>query len=190
LDGTDSELVYAAKNGDDSAFHALLDRYAPILMPIAVSLSPRRQDAEDLLQETFIGAYRGLKNFEGRSSLKTWLVQILTRQAAKSWHRTRHHRRTMSIDQQVEASGPRVSFATDSAPGPAQVVEQKLDVAAILESLPQPYHEVLVLREMRGMSYDEMAEALGVPRGTIESRLFRARAEFRRRMESTNRGAL
>ena len=60
-------------------------------------MSKNRADAEDLMQETMVGAYRGLKNFAGRSSVKTWLVQIMTRQAAKAWHKSRHSRKTLSL---------------------------------------------------------------------------------------------
>lgn len=188
MEASDLELVQAANAGDDGAFHALVERHAASLMRVAISLSKRREDAEDLLQETFVGAYRGLKNFEGRSSVRTWLVQILTRQAAKAWHKARHHRRTESIHRADETGGERDDFeAYGQQRGVAQTVGQRLDVMQILDSLPDGHREILVLREIRGLSYDEMAETLNVPRGTIESRLFRARAEFRKRMISTEK---
>src|SRR5438105_1683209 len=73
----DLELLRAAGDGDDGAFHALVDRHAATLFRVAMSMSKNRADAEDLMQETMVGAYRGLKNFAGRSSVKTWLVQIM-----------------------------------------------------------------------------------------------------------------
>lgn len=183
MEADELDLVRAAAGGDDGAFHALIDRHAPDLMRVAVSLSHRREDAEDLLQETFIGAYRGIRNFQGRSSLRTWLVQILTRQAAKSWHRNRHHRKAMSIHKSEESGG---GERTDLPGSDASVrsIEQRIDLNQILSGMPDAFREILVLREVRGLSYDEIAETLQVPRGTVESRLSRARADFRERMSS------
>ena len=179
MEVSDQELVRSAVAGDEKAFHALVDRHAPGLFRAAISLSRNRADAEDLLQDTLIAAHRGLKQFAGRSSVRTWLQTILTRKAFKALHRSRHQRATLSID------------AMDSAPTPAPAdpamlrgssttsIDQKLDVMQVLKSLSDPHREVLVLREIQGLSYEEIAEVLHVPRGTVESRLYRARAEFR-----------
>jgi len=164
-----------------------------MLFRVAQSLTRNRQDAEDLMQETFVGAFRGLKNFAGRSSVKTWLVQILTRQAAKAWHRSRHHRSARSIDAgtsdydrngrngAASFSGPEIDRAMSSPSQTAQI-DRRLDVMATLKTLSEPHREVLVLREIRGLSYEEIAQVLAVPRGTVESRLSRARAEFREKL--------
>ena len=191
-DASDLELLRAAGGGDDDAFHALVDRHAPMLFRVAQALTRNRADAEDLMQETFVGAYRGLNNFAGRSSVKTWLVQILTRQAAKAWQRGRHHRAARSIDAAARADdgtpaggdGVR-GYAGDRAltsASHAAAVDRRLDVRATLQRLSAPHREILVLREIRGLSYEESAEVLEVPRGTVESRLARARAEFRERL--------
>ena len=192
-EASDLELVRSAGGGDDDAFHTLIDRHAPMLFRVAQSLTRNRQDAEDLMQETFVGAYRGLKNFAGRSSVKTWLVQILTRQAAKAWHRSRHHRSARSIDAgtsdydrngrngAASFSGPEIDRAMSSPSQTAQI-DRRLDVMATLKTLSEPHREVLVLREIRGLSYEEIAQVLAVPRGTVESRLSRARAEFREKL--------
>ena len=198
LEASEEELVRAAAGGDDGAFHALVDRHAPAMFRVAQGLTRNRADAEDLVQETLVGAYRGLKHFAGRSSVKTWLLQILTRQAAKAWHRNRHARRTLSLtgggsdDDDGRASAATV--AEDAAvgrvgdvggkEGPVAAVEKRLDVMDVLRRLSPPHREILVLREMRQLSYEEIAEVLGVPRGTVESRLSRARAEFRQRYET------
>src|SRR6266404_3674905 len=98
LEVTDLELLRSAGNGDERAFHALMDRHMKGLFRTAMALTSNRADAEDVVQETFIGAFRGLRRFDGRSSVKTWLIAILTRQAAKGWHRSRHSRSAMRID--------------------------------------------------------------------------------------------
>ena len=180
MQATDLELMQAAARGDDAAFHALIDRHAKSMFRVALSMSHNRADAEDLMQETFVGAYRGLKKFDGRASVKTWLMSILTRQAAKGWHRGRHHRATLSIHPVAEKSEHQDSAMTTASP--ASAVEHRLDVMQVLHTLAAPHREVLVMRELQGLSYDEMSRALGVPRGTIESRLHRARAEFRQRL--------
>ena len=186
-EATDLELLRSAAGGDDDAFHALVDRHAGMLFRVAQSLTRGHADAEDLLQETFVGAYRGLKTFAGRSSVKTWLVQICTRQAAKAWHKSRHARGTRSIDAAATTttSGERNGGPHDAAlttPTHVAAVDRRLDVMAVLKQISAPHREVLVLREIRGLSYEEIAEVLNVPRGTVESRLSRARAEFRAKL--------
>lgn len=179
MEDSDIDLLRAAGAGDNGAFRTLVDRHAKDLFRVALSLTHNRADAEDVLQETFIGAYRGMRSFAARSSVRTWLVQILTRQAAKSWNRNRNRRTTLSLD--APEPGQKlddVAIGNDSA---SRSAEQRMDLMSILQSLPPLHREVLVLREMQGMSYDEIAQALGVPRGTVDSRLSRAREEFRRK---------
>ena len=181
MEAPDLELVRSAVGGDDGAFHALVDRHAPALFRSALSLSRNRADAEDLLQETLVAAYRGLKNFAGRSSVRTWLLTILTRKAFKSLHRSRHSRNTLSIDAVDGSRNPEDADAAMVKYGATTRVEQRLDVMEVLKSLSPPHREVLMLREIQGLSYEEIAAILGVPRGTVDSRLARARAEFRER---------
>jgi len=173
-------LAQRAAGGDEKAFHTLIDRHAPAMFRAALSLTRNRSDAEDVMQEAMIGAYRGIRNFAGRSSVKTWLMQILTRQAAKAWHRTRHARSTLTLHEpQTGQERDDSALTTRSA---AASVDTKLDVMAALQKVSEAHREILVLREVRGLSYDEIAEVLKVPRGTVESRLSRARGELRRRL--------
>ncbi|HVT89085.1 MAG TPA: RNA polymerase sigma factor [Tepidisphaeraceae bacterium] len=167
---SDLDLLRAAKGGNDAAFHTLVDRHAKALFRIALSLCGNRTDAEDIVQETFLGAYRGMKNFAERSSVKTWLMQILTRQSHKAWHKSKNQRDSLPINEQT---------ADDRS---ASRVEDRMDVMQMLQSLPQPHREVIVLRHLQGLSYDEMARVLNLPQGTVESRLTRARAELRSRL--------
>jgi len=178
------ELVREAAGGDDAAFHELVDRHAPGLMRAAVSLTPTRSDAEDLVQEALIGAFRGLARFDGRSSVKTWLTSILIRQAAKSWRKSKRSRQMRPIhvagegqDQQIDDPGLRVKSGSERA-------DQRLDLMAVLKTLQPEHREVIVMREFQGLSYQEIAQALGVPRGTIDSRIHRARLEMRERLKS------
>lgn len=164
----DIELLHRAGGGDSAAFHALVDRHAQRLYRLAVSLIGNAADAEDVLQETFIGAFRGLRSFEARASVKTWLTRILVLQAAQ-WNRGRRRR----------PAGP----MEDSIPAAAGSPEAAMDVQAALGRLSPEHREVLTLREFEGMNYEEIAEVLGVPRGTVESRLHRARSEMREKLK-------
>jgi len=175
LRSTDLELVNRAREGDPSAFHELVDRYANYLFAVAVSLSGNTVDAEDIVQETFAGAFRGLGAFRASASVKTWLTRILIRQAARH---LRHARRRKATFRPLEATSDSQVAVPSSHPG----VDARIDVMAAIRSLGPDHQEVIALREIQGLSYEEMAEILEVPRGTVESRLFRARRELRERL--------
>ncbi|MGA2265480.1 MAG: RNA polymerase sigma factor [Phycisphaerae bacterium] len=161
---TDWELVKRARSGHVGSFHELVDRHAPMLYGLAMRLVGRAEDAQDLVQETFSGAFRGLRAFGGRSAVKTWLSQILVRQAAR-YYKKEYRRRAILLDQRPTATGP---------PGQSRA-DLRMDIAEAILALEPPYREIIVLRELQGMTYDEIAAVLRVPRGTVESRLFRAR---------------
>lgn len=165
-------LLRKSAAGDGSAFHELVDRHADRLFALAMSLVRNNADAEDVLQETFTGAYRGLKKFEGRASVRTWLTRILILQVAK-WRRDRRGKTT----QPIESASPTTS-------GGGSATEQKIDLHAALAKLSAEHQEVLLLREFEQLSYEEIAETLGVPRGTVESRLHRARADLREKLKA------
>ena len=176
LEPDDLELVRKAAHGDSSAFHALVDRHAPELFRLAASLSRTRADAEDVVQETFIGAYQGLRKFDGRASVKTWLKRILVRQAARHWNKGKRSRESLPIEAADMAPSPRQSS------GGTALVDRKHDVAAVIRTLAPEHREVIVMREFDQMSYAEIAEVLDVPIGTVESRLHRARAELKTKL--------
>jgi RNA polymerase sigma-70 factor (ECF subfamily) len=176
LDPTDLDLIRDAARGSSAAFHALTDRHAQELFRLAVSLSATRPDAEDVVQETFIGAYQGLARFDGRSSVKTWLKRILVRQAARAWNRSKRHRGALPIEA-ADHSTPRREAGNGTAG-----VDRQIDIHEVLRTLAREHREVIVMREFQDMSYSEMADVLGVPIGTIESRLFRARADLKTKL--------
>ena len=170
-EANDVALLRKAAGGDGRAFHVLVDRHAQRMYRIAVSLVGNSTDAEDVVQEAFAGAFKGLGGFEGRASVKTWLTRILFTQAAK-WRRDRVGKEMRSIEG-VESSIDGDGFG----------VEVRIDLHAALKRLSPEHREVLVLREFDGMAYEEIAEVLGVARGTIESRLHRARNELREKLK-------
>jgi RNA polymerase sigma-70 factor (ECF subfamily) len=166
----DLKLLRRAAVGESKAFDVLVNRHADRLFRLAYSLLGNAADSEDVLQETFAGAYRGMNGFEGRSSVGTWLTRILVTQAAK-WRRDRKRPVERLDDQAASQSG---EVATD----------RRLDLQAALDRLSPEHRQVLVLREFEKMSYEEMAEVIGVPRGTVESRLHRARGELREQLKA------
>jgi len=179
LHATDLQLVRRARQGDNAALHELVDRHAGQLFALAVALVGNAADAEDVVQETLLGALRGIRAFRGRSAVKTWLAGILVRQAARH-HRSRSRRPVVSLDALSEASVTALGKG-QSTPSTAEL-DIRMDVLAALETLTREHRQVIVLRELQGMSYKEMAEVLSVPRGTVESRLFRARGALRERL--------
>jgi len=162
----DAELARRIAHGSRQAFRALVDRHGPYLYGVARAIAGSAEDAEDAVQEAFVAALTS--RFRGESAVRTWLVKILVRRIGMM-RRARRLRGREPLPQDL----PAPQRAADSS-------EARLDVAQMLQSLSPEHREVIVLREIEQMSYEQMAEALGVPRGTVESRLHRARAALRR----------
>jgi RNA polymerase sigma-70 factor (ECF subfamily) len=170
----DKELAAQAADGDIDAFGGLFERYAREIYRLALSLGHRRPEAEDLMQDTFLAALEGIGRFEGRSSFRTWLTAIAFRQSS------RHRRyRALRIMEPFDETSPETAGALRASGRH----ERQLDVHAMLDTLSEEHRAVLVLRELQGLSYDEIARVLKIPRGTVESRLFRARHVLRERFE-------
>jgi len=161
----DAGLIRQVAAGDHAAFRTLLDRHGKYLFGVAHALLGNGADAEDVVQETFAAALGG--GFRGESSVRTWLVRILMNRAGMV--RRRRGRDAEGIAKPQATAGG--SSKTDA----------KLDLSTMLDALSAEHREVIVLRELERLSYEDMAKALGVPRGTVESRLHRAREELRKR---------
>ena len=172
VQGREADLLLArrASTGDAAASHQIVEAYAPRLFRLAHRLCRTTADAEDVLQETLMASLRSIGQFDGRSALATWMSRILIRQAGKVGRKSRRGPRL------VEGVAEDAAVASSSA----GEVDSRLDVASALPRLAQEHREVIVLRELERMSYAQIAEVLGIPQGTVESRLFRARADLRR----------
>jgi RNA polymerase sigma-70 factor (ECF subfamily) len=169
----DSELLRRASGGDGRAFRELMDRHADRMFRLAASLVGNSTDAEDVVQESLAGAFRGAGKFKGRSSVKTWLTRIVLTQSAMCL-RDRKRRRL----RQNETAEQRLVAPENSAG-----VEAKIDLHSALQRLSAEHREVLVLREFEALSYDEIARLLELPAGTVESRIFRARSELKKLLQ-------
>lgn len=170
----DAGLLKLIAAGSESAFAELVDRHAKYLYGVARSLVSNAADADDIVQETFIAVLDA--RFRGEAAVRTWLVRTLINRAAML--RRSQSRRQQRTDEMIARGEPLKADA-------AAASDAKMDLPAMLESLSPEHREVIVLRELEGMSYAEMAKLLHVPRGTIESRLFRARDELRKRFGPT-----
>ena len=178
----DTELLAQIGRGDQAAFRTLLDRHARYLFGVAHAMSGSTADAEDLVQETLMGAVTSAGKFRGESSVRTWLVRILVNKV-RMWRRSdRKHERTVRLND-VGASGRPPGEPASAGGSVSATVDAKLDLTLMLAQLTPEHRQVIILRELQGMSYEEMAQALDVPRGTVESRLHRAREELRKRFK-------
>lgn len=170
------ELVRRARTGDAGAFTSLVERHAPRILRLVRGFVPE-QDAEDVAQDAFLKAWRKLPEFDGRSQFYTWLHRVAAN-TAMDWRKRERHRRHAPLPETEEGEDA-VEAADDGPRAGASRRELAAAIDRAVDELPPHYHEIVVLREVRGLSYEEIAETLGISRGTVESRLFRARERLR-----------
>lgn len=189
-DVDDRVLVDRAREGDQDAFRQLYQRYHRRAYSLAFGVVHNQADALDVVQEGFIKAHRYLDKFEGTSSFYTWLYRIVMNLAIDH---IRKHKRQRSVDFNdaiahlegdapvgEEALLPKILGQNPSKSlGRKEVREQ---IGAALETLSENHRAVLIMRELDGMSYEEMAEAMQCSKGTIMSRLFHARKNMQKRL--------
>jgi len=166
----EANLIEAARRGTRRAFGNLVEHYQARLHRSACCLTRGAADAEDLAQETFVRAYMGLGRFRGDCAFYTWLFGILLNVYRRWLRRQRREPSRHDENAAVEAPDPHPS------PGRQAAVADELGrVFGVIEHLPRRLREVLVLRHVEEMSYDEIARAVGCRVGTVRSRLHRAR---------------
>ena len=161
---TDDSLLARARRGDAHAFALLVGEHGERHRRLAFRLLGDRDRMDDALQEAYVRAFRALPRFAGDAALGTWLYRIVYNACLDELRRGRR-RREVVLD--------------DAAAAREDDVDARLDLAAALAALPVDLRAVVLLVDAEGLSYDEAAEVLGVPAGTIGSRLNRARAELR-----------
>jgi RNA polymerase sigma-70 factor, ECF subfamily len=188
LQETDRELVDKIRRGDKAAFCTLVERHTQQLLGMAYSLVGDATDAEDVVQETLLETMRKLDSFEGRSTVGTWMRGILVFKASKlRRQRRRHQALPLGGDGTTGGGGGDGEMPGPGVEAPPEVgqtvaaVDSRVDAAAMLETLSAEHRQVVVLRELEQLSYGEIAEMLKIPIGTVESRLYRARQELKKR---------
>jgi RNA polymerase sigma-70 factor (ECF subfamily) len=164
----DAELVAACAEGAPEAFQELLGRYRRSAMTLAYQMLGNTEDAEDIAQEAFVRVFQAIPQFRGQAAFSTWLYRIVTNLCLG---RMRRERPAVALDAIGEPRG---------SDNPAGRVTDGLVAREVLSELPPEHRAILLLREQEGLSYREMGEALGIPLGTVRSRLSKARMAFRR----------
>lgn len=175
---TEQELVRAAAKGDQEAFAGLVRQYENKVYHLALRMCGNAEDAGDVAQEAFLSAWKGLPSFRGEAGFSTWLYRLTSNAAVDHLRRNRRQREEASLDDEELRLD-----AVESGPGPqstAEGAELRRAVADGLKQLSDEHRQVLVLREIQELSYEEIAGTLGLDLGTVKSRISRARSALRK----------
>jgi RNA polymerase sigma-70 factor (ECF subfamily) len=176
-DGDEAELIERSRKGDSEAFGILVERYQRRVVGVALAVVHNQDDAIELAQETFIRAYENLSKFESRSSFSTWLYRIAANLAIDFWRREGRHVVLHGEDADNEISRMASAHGDSFKEVSRSELSERLKQA--LEELTPEHRAVILLREVEGLSYDEISEVLQCPRGTVMSRLHYAREHLR-----------
>ena len=183
---TDDEVIDAIRAGDRNAFRVLVERYQARAFRLALRILRDEDAARDAVQDAFVKAYNNLGKFEKRSAFFTWLYRLVKNQCLDMLRRDRSDR-VVEWEEgslaEAEASSEAVPEVDGVSFGPAtetlrKQLREKIDLA--IAKLPEGARETLILREVEGLSYQEIAEAQGIPKGTVMSRLFYARKQMQK----------
>lgn len=186
---SDEELVRRFKAGDRTAFSELVERYQDKVFTLCLRWIGHRQIAEEVAQDVFLALYRSLAGFRGESKVSTWIYRV----AVNHCKNRRLYRMRRASDRHEPLEGPERDDApqrqlADEGPGTdvdAHRSEAERLVAEALAQLDEAQRSIIVLRDIQGLGYDEIADILDLPRGTVKSRLHRARAELARVLSRT-----
>jgi RNA polymerase sigma-70 factor, ECF subfamily len=172
----DRQLVLRAQHGENIAFDSLVTKYQRRLIRMALRLVGSESEAEDVVQEAFIKAYRALPQFRGDAAFYTWLYRIAVN-TARNYLESRSKRESgMNESGVMETNGERESLNSSDTPESTLMTRQVAEtVGKAMQELPDDLRLALSLREIEGLSYDEIAEVMKCPIGTVRSRIFRAR---------------
>ena len=176
----DSELVAAAQAGDTAALDDLLRRHYDRVHALCRRLAGNESDALDATQEALIAVVRGLPRFDGRAAFSTWLYRVATNACLDELRRRKRRPEPRSVDDETETAPSTTRPAFD------QALADRLAIDEALAGLREDFRIAVVLRDVVGLDYAEIAAALDVPPGTVRSRIARGRAELARRLGNPN----
>lgn len=185
----EDEFVERLKRNDAAAFDSLVTVYSAAIYALLFRLTENREEAADLTQETFLHALKAINNFRGDADLKTWLFRIAVNQSRNRfrWWTRRRREATVSLD---APTGERQTTLSETFSSAASSPEEDVlrreradNLRAALRSLPDIFREAVVLRDIEGLGYEEIAAALSVNIGTVKSRIARGREELRRKLK-------
>ena len=189
----EAQFIERLKRGDAAAFETLVHERSGEIYGLLYRLTENAEEARDLTQETFLRAFQSIVHFRGESDLRTWIYRIAINQARNRWRWWRRRRRdaTVSIDA-PEIGGGRLgliaTLKSNTIKDPEQDTlanERERALKKALSSLRRVYREAVVLRDIEGFAYEEIAATLEISVGTVKSRLARGRQELRRKLEGS-----
>jgi RNA polymerase sigma-70 factor (ECF subfamily) len=189
----ESQFIERLKRGDAAAFETLVNERSGEIYGLLYRLTENVEEARDLTQETFLRAFQSIAHFRGESDLRTWIYRIAINQARNRWRWWRRRRReaTISIDA-PEIGGGRLGLVetlkANTIRDPEQdtlLSERERALKKALSSLKRVYREAVILRDIEGFAYEEIATTLDISVGTVKSRLARGRQELRRKLEGS-----
>lgn len=188
----EEQFLERLRAGEAAAFNRLVNERSGDVYALLYRLTEDAEEARDLTQETFLRAFQSIERFRGDADLKTWLYRIAINQARNRWRWWRRRRRdsTISLDAHVGQSEQPLSAKLLDANGlnPEQETlarERETVLRNALRSLGRLYREAVILRDVEGMSYEEIATTLEISVGTVKSRISRGRLELRKKLEGT-----
>lgn len=186
-DVSDQTLISRCLGGQTEAFGLLVERYQHRLYGALVSIAGSSEQARDIAQDAFVHAFEKLQSFRGESAFYSWLFRIALNVAISS--RRKNHRVTASIDALREATGqdPEDLRVSSSPWHDLHVADRKRLVQKALSEIPDEYREALVMKEIDDLKYEDIAEILDIPIGTVRSRIHRGRQELRLRLQGALR---
>jgi RNA polymerase sigma-70 factor, ECF subfamily len=179
----ESLFVLRLKANEDAAYDELVRTYNASMFHVAYRMLGDTAEASDVVQEIFIKVFRNIGSFKGEAALKTWIFRIALSEILNRlrWWKSRHRSSTVSLDDQP--NGHEHYYVPDSGPSPEEMLESKERESAIQEALGKLSNEhrsIIVLRDIEGFSYTEIADVLGISMGTVKSRLARGREDLKR----------
>ncbi len=188
----DHRLVESLRAGSEDAYEELLARFQQSAYTLAFRLLNNPSEACDVVQEVFLKVFRNIDHFRGQSSLKTWIYRITVNEAhnARRWF-SRHRRREVELDTEPRETRDWKDMIADHGRSPFDVVwdqEQAGMIEEALERINPVFREAVVLRDITGLSYEEIGEILGVSLGTVKSRILRGREALREELTGELRG--
>jgi RNA polymerase sigma-70 factor (ECF subfamily) len=173
----DEKVVERCLQGDDAAWETVVNQYAKRIYNLTYRYTSRRDEAEDLTQEIFIRVYQNIKSFRSESgSFQSWIMKVGRNLIIDHYRRTRRYQQAAGTEEMET-----MNLRDDKVPNPQRVAEQSEAsrfVGAGLQALSPELKEAIILRDLEGMAYLEIAELLGIPEGTVKSRINRARLEL------------
>ena len=184
----ENDFLDRLRVGETDAFDTLVCRYSGDIFALLVRITQNPDEAGDLTQETFLRAFKAIRRFRGDSELKTWLFRIAINESRNRhrWWKRRFRERTVSLDDPVGDTDVRLhETLSNGAADPEALMLRREHHRALelaLASIPEAYREVIVLRDIEGQSYQEIADVLKINIGTVKSRIARGREELRQKL--------